>query len=255
MLRKISMNKEFKYFIMAILGLFILCSSINAQVPLPRVNLSIEQAKTPQEVSQALQIFILITILALAPSIIIMMTCFTRIIVVFHFLRSALGTQTAPPNQVLVGLALFLTFFIMRPVINEINANAFQPYLNKNITQQEAFKRAEKPLKQFMLKHTGNKEIELFVSFSGQRPATLDEIQLSSVIPAFIISELKMAFQIGFLIYLPMLLLDIIVASVLLSMGMMMLPPTVISMPLKILLFVLVDGWYLIVDSLARGYR
>ncbi len=235
--------------------LFIFFTYTNAQVPFPRITVGVDKANNPQEISQTLQILFLITILALAPSILIMMTSFSRIIIVFHFLRSALGTQTVPPNQILVGLAVFLTFFIMRPVINEVNEKALQPYLHEEINQQSALQEAERPIKAFMLKQTRDKELELFVSLSGQNvPTSSQDIAFSTVIPAFIISEIKTAFQIGFLIYLPMVLIDIIVASVLLSLGMMMLPPMMISMPLKILLFVLVDGWYLVVESLIQGF-
>jgi flagellar biosynthetic protein FliP len=227
----------------------------SAQTPLPKISVSVEEANTPQEVAQSIQIVILLTILALAPSILIMVTSFSRIAIVFHFLRSALSTQTVPSNQILVSLALFLTFFIMRPVFNEINTNAIQPYLNAEISQQVALQETVKPIKSFMLKHVGEKELELFVNISGAaKPQTPDELKLSTIIPAFIISEIKIAFQIGFLIYLPMLLIDLIIASILLSMGMMMLPPVMISLPFKLLLFVLVDGWYLIVESLVKGF-
>jgi flagellar biosynthetic protein FliP len=250
------MGKKASWLFAAMVGLLLVTAVAQAQVPLPKVTIGVEQAKDPKEVSQTLQILLLMTILALAPSILIMMTSFTRIIIVFHFMRSALGTQSAPPNQILVGLALFLTFFIMRPVINEVNTKALQPYLNKNIGSQAAWEAAEAPIKQFMLKHTKDKELELFIALSGEQPVTEPSaVKFSTVIPAFIISELKVAFQIGFLVYLPMILIDVIVASVLLSMGMMMLPPMMISMPLKILLFVLVDGWYLIVESLVQGFR
>jgi len=230
-------------------------NSASAQTPLPKISVSVEEANTPQEVAQSIQIVILLTILALAPSILIMVTSFSRITIVFHFLRSALSTQTVPSNQILVSLALFLTFFIMRPVFDEINTNAIQPYLNAAISQQVAVQETVKPIKTFMLKHVGEKELELFVNISGAtKPQTPDELKLSTIIPAFIISEIKIAFQIGFLIYLPMLLIDLIIASILLSMGMMMLPPVMISMPFKLLLFVLVDGWYLIVESLVKGF-
>jgi len=195
------------------------------------------------------------TILSLAPSILIMMTCFTRIIIVFHFLRNALATQTVPSNQILVGLALFITFFIMKPVINEVNTKSIQPYINNEITQEMAFKEFVTPIKTFMLNQTRESELQLFINLRNEgKPESPDKLTLSTIIPAFIISEIKTAFQIGFLLYLPMLLIDVAVASVLLSMGMMMLPPMMISMPMKILLFVLVDGWYLLVESLVKGF-
>jgi flagellar biosynthetic protein FliP len=221
----------------------------------PKISFGVEESTNPSDFVLTLQIVFLLTILSLAPSILIMMTSFTRLIIVFHFLRNALATQTVPSNQILIGLALFITFFIMKPVLVEINENAFQPYVGEEITQREALKKAEAPIKAFMLRQTREKDIELFINLRGEGyPASLDELPLSIVIPSFIISELKTAFQIGFLLYLPMLLIDIIVASVLLSMGMMMLPPIMISMPFKILLFVLVDGWYLIVESIVRGF-
>ena len=173
----------------------------------------------------------------------------------FHFLRQSLATQTVPSNQILVGLALFITFFVMKPVIDEINDTAIQPYMNEELNQEEAFENAVKPIRTFMLKHTSEKDLQLFVNMrSDEPPKTPDDIALSTIIPAFIISELKIAFQIGFLLYLPMLLIDLVTGSILLSMGMMMLPPIMISMPFKILLFVLVDGWYLIVESLVKGF-
>jgi len=247
-----------KKVIILIIGILLLCGlsvAAQAQTILPRLTFGVEEAASPREFSQTLQILFLITILSLAPSILIMMTSFSRIIIVFHFLRTALATQTVPSNQILVGMALFLTFFIMRPVINEVNDRAIQPYINEEISQQTALQEAEKPVKAFMLKQTRDKELELFFKLSNQTPpASIQDVKLSTLIPAFIISEIKTAFQIGFLIYLPMLLVDVIVASVLLSMGMMMLPPMMISMPLKLLLFVLVDGWYLIVESLVQGF-
>ncbi len=226
-----------------------------AQSALPKISIGLEQSDDPNALMPTIQILIMITVLSLAPSIIIMMTSFTRLVVVFHFLRQSLSTQTVPSNQILVGLALFLTFYIMQPVIVQINNNALQPYLNKEISQQEMFKRASVPLKKFMLKQTSEKDLRLFVNLKGgEKPRTPEEVELTTLIPAFIISELTTAFKIGFLLYLPMLLIDIVVGSVLLSMGMMMLPPIMISMPFKILLFVLVDGWYLLVESLVRGF-
>jgi len=242
--------------LLVLITILLLIPSISsAQTPFPKISVSVEEANTPQEVAQSIQIVILLTILALAPSILIMVTSFSRIAIVFHFLRSALSTQTVPSNQILVSLALFLTFFIMRPVFNEINTNAIQPYFNAEISQQVALQETVKPIKTFMLKHVGEKELELFINISGvAKPQAPDELKLSTIIPAFIISEIKIAFQIGFLIYLPMLLIDLIIASILLSMGMMMLPPVMISLPFKLLLFVLVDGWYLIVESLVKGF-
>jgi flagellar biosynthetic protein FliP len=241
--------------LMTVLALFILQDLALAQTAGPKLNISVDRTTQPDEIVTTLQIVLLLTILSLAPSIIMMMTSFTRIIIVFHFLRQSLATQTVPSNQILVGLALFITFFVMKPVITEVNDNAIQPYLDNRISQQEAYDNGIKPIRAFMLKHTREKDLQLFIDLQqGEKPTTVDEIPTTSLIPAFIISELKTAFQIGFLLYLPMLLIDLIVGSVLLSMGMMMLPPVMISMPFKILLFVLVDGWYLVVESLVKGF-
>jgi len=235
--------------------LLVLAIPVLAQTTVPKVTFGLEQSSDPQDFVLSMKLVLFFTVLTLAPSIVIMMTCFTRIIIVFHFLRTAMATQTVPSNQILIGIALFVTFFVMKPVINEINDNAIQPYVREEITQAEAFQNIEKPLKVFMLKQTREKDLGLFIDLRGEGlPQTKEELGLSIVVPAFIISELKTAFQIGFLLYLPMLLVDIIVASVLLSMGMMMLPPMMISMPMKILLFVLVDGWYLIIESLVEGF-
>ena len=217
--------------------------------------MGVEEASGPSDFVMTMQIVFLVTILSLAPSILIMMTSFTRLVIVFHFLRSALATQTVPSNQILIGLALFISVFIMKPVITEINDNALQPYLNEKITQEEALTKATAPIKTFMLNQTRDRDINLFVQLRQTgKPASLEELSIFTLIPAFIISELKTAFQIGFLLYLPMLAIDMVVASVLLSLGMMMLPPIMISLPFKLLLFVLVDGWYLVVESLVKGF-
>ena len=210
----------------------------------------------PGKVAVVLQLLFLLTVLSLAPAILIMLTSFTRIVVVLSLLRHALGTQQMPANQIIIGLALFLTFFIMTPVWNTVNSQALQPYLQEEISAEKAFDRASDPIKEFMLKQTREKDIALFIKISrGERPQTPDEITLPVLIPAFVISELKTAFQIGFMIYLPFLILDMVIASVLLSMGMMMLPPIMISLPFKLLLFVLVDGWNLIVGSLVQSFH
>lgn len=227
-----------------------------SQNTFPSIKLGVEESSNPQDFSLTIKIFILMTILSLAPSIIMMMTCFTRIIIVFHFLRSALGTQSAPSNQILVGLALFITYFVMSPVIDEVNNNALQPYLNEQITQDVAIQEAVKPMKAFMMNQVDENSLQMFINFyPGDKPASPEEISMSVLIPSYILSELTIAFKIGFLLYLPMLLLDMIIASVLMAMGMMMLPPVIISMPFKIMLFVLVDGWNLIVESLVSGIR
>lgn len=225
-----------------------------ANQPLPRVTLEFPQDGGENSVLP-IQILFLITVLSLAPAILIMMTSFTRIVIVFHFLRQALGTQQTPANQIVVGLSLFLTFFIMQPVLSEINQTSVQPFLADQIKQDQAIDNAMKPLRKFMLKQVREKDLMLFVKLSGiERPKNHDELPTHVLIPAFIISELRIAFQLGFIVYMPLLLVDLIVGVILMSMGMMMLPPIMISMPFKILLFVLVDGWYLVVESVVSGF-
>ena len=225
-------------------------------LPIPKIGLDIETAENPQDVALSMQILFILTIISLAPSILIMLTSFTRIIIVLSFTRNALGTQQMPPNQVLIGLALFLTFFIMSPVITEINENAFTPFTNGEITQEAAIEKAEEPIRNFMFKYTREKDLALFLNLSQvKQPLAMIDIPTSALIPAFIISELKTAFEIGFFLYIPFLMIDMIVSSTLMSMGMMMLPPIMISMPFKILLFVMVDGWNLIVRSLILGFK
>ncbi|AKU27714.1 flagellar type III secretion system pore protein FliP [Geobacillus stearothermophilus] len=210
----------------------------------------------PEHVSTSVKLLLLLTILSVAPGILIMMTCFTRIVIVLSFVRTSLGTQQMPPNQVLIGLALFLTFFIMAPTWKEIHDQALEPLFAEKIDLDEAYERAAVPLKQFMSKHTRQQDLALFLSYSGaEPPKTVDDIPLTALVPAFAISELKTAFQMGFMIFIPFLVIDMIVASVLMSMGMMMLPPVMISLPFKILLFVLVDGWHLVVKSLLQSFQ
>lgn len=225
-------------------------------VDIPDVNISIGGEGTPNDYVDNIKLLIFLTIITLLPSIIIMATCFTRIVVVFSFLKSALGAQQSIPNQVLVGLALFLTIFIMQPVYSEINENAFKPFMENTINQEEAFELGVKPLREFMLKETRQKDLELFIETSkiNKEEVTKDNVPLHVVVPAFAISELKTAFQIGFLLFLPFLIIDMVVASVLMSMGMFMLPPVMIALPFKLLLFVMVDGWYLIVKSLVLSF-
>ena len=231
-------------------------TSIAQPLTLPSISLSLEKASDPEKISVLLEILLALTVLSLAPAILVLMTSFTRIIVVFSFLRHALGTQQMPPNQVLIGLALFLTCFLMTPVWQKINQEALQPYLTSEVSQQEAFSKAIQPLRQFMLKQTREKELALFVKTAKlERPQNSTEVPTLVLLPAFVISELKTAFQIGFLIYIPFLIIDMVVASVLLSMGMMMLPPIMISLPFKLLLFVLVDGWWLLVGSLVQSFH
>lgn len=204
--------------------------------------------------SQPLQIIILLTLLSFIPAILVSMTCFTRLIVVFHFLRQALGTQETPNNQILIGLSLFITLFVMSPTFTQIYNEAYKPMSEGEINQTEALERGLIPLRAYMFKYTREKDLALFLSLSkSPRPATENDVPTTALIPAYMISELKTAFQIGFILFLPFLVIDLAVSSVLLSMGMMQLPPVVISMPLKILLFVMVDGWYLIVSSLVKS--
>lgn len=222
---------------------------------LPALSLQLTSPGSPQQVVDSVKILVLLTVLSLAPAILITVTSFTRIIVVLSLLRSALGVQQTPPNQVLIALAIFLTIFIMTPVARQINQQALEPYLQNRISQQEAFAAAAAPLKKFMLKNTREKDLELFVALSRQqRPRNADELELGTVIPAFMISELKTAFQMGVMLYIPFLVIDMVVASTLMSMGMFMLPPVMISLPFKILLFVMVDGWYLVVKSLVESF-
>lgn len=198
---------------------------------------------------------LLLTVFSIAPGILILMTCFTRVVIVLSFVRTSLATQSMPPNQVLIGLALFLTFFIMGPTFSEINKEALTPLMNNKITLDEAYTKAEAPIKTFMSKHTRQKDLALFMNYAKmETPESINDIPLSTMVPAFVISELKTAFQMGFMIFIPFLIIDMVVASVLMSMGMMMLPPVMISLPFKILLFVLVDGWYLIVKSLPQSF-
>ncbi|MEA5040827.1 MAG: flagellar type III secretion system pore protein FliP [Clostridiaceae bacterium] len=221
----------------------------------PGISININGESTAG-MADSVRLLLLFTVVALVPSILIMMTGFTRIIIVLSFLRNALGLQQTPPNQVLAGLALFLTLFLMSPVISEINTTAFQPYAGGEITQEEALNKAVKPLRSFMLKQTNKEDLNMFLDLSGAgQPENLDQIKTTTIIPAFITSELKRAFVIGFLIYLPFLVIDMVVASVLMSMGMVMLPPVMISLPFKVMLFVLVDGWGLLVKSLILSFN
>lgn len=217
--------------------------------------IDINQGQENGKVSVVLQIFLLLTILSLAPSILIMVTCFTRIAIVLSLLRQAIGSNQLPPAQIIMGLSLFLTFFVMTPVWQTVHQEALKPYLENKITTTEALKKAETPIRAFMLKQTREKDLALMVEVAKmQRPKNVDEVPTTVLIPAFIISELKTAFQIGFMLYVPFLIIDMVVASVLLSMGMMMLPPIMVSLPFKLMIFVLTDGWYLIVGSLVKSF-
>ncbi|WP_042348903.1 flagellar type III secretion system pore protein FliP [Bacillus massiliigorillae] len=209
----------------------------------------------PSNVSVSIKMMLVLTVLSLAPSILILMTCFTRIIIVLGFVRTSLATQQMPPTQVLVGIALFMTFFIMAPTFHEVNKQALTPLFKEEINLEQAYEKASVPFKEFMSANTRQKDLELFLSYAKiERPESIKDIPLTAMVPAFAISEIKTAFQIGFMIFIPFLVIDMIVASVLMSMGMMMLPPVMISLPFKILLFVLVDGWYLVVKSLLQSF-
>ncbi|MBU5211126.1 flagellar type III secretion system pore protein FliP [Heyndrickxia oleronia] len=210
---------------------------------------------SPDNVSAAVKLLLLLTVLSLAPSILILMTSFTRIVIVLSFVRTSLATQQMPPNQVIIGLSLFLTFFVMAPTFNEVNQQALTPLFNDKITLEEAYDKASVPFKEFMSKYTRQKDLELFLEYShADNPKSVEDIPITSLVPAFALSEIKTAFQIGFMIFIPFLVIDMVVASILMSMGMMMLPPVMISLPFKILLFVLVDGWYLVVKSLLQSF-
>ncbi|WP_049819016.1 flagellar type III secretion system pore protein FliP [Geotalea uraniireducens] len=230
-------------------------SAFAEPLALPTVSVGMGKVSKPADVAVVLQIFFLMTVLSLAPGLLMMTTSFTRIVVVLSFLRNAIGTQQAPSNQIIIGLSLFLTFFIMAPVWQQINTQALQPYKAQTISQEEAFKRAVAPVRKFMLSQVREKDLALFLSLSKlPRPKNADDIPTLTLIPAYMVSELKTAFQIGFLVFIPFLVLDMVVASVLMSMGMMMLPPVMISLPFKILLFVLVDGWGLVIGSLVKSF-
>lgn len=222
----------------------------------PGMNISVNDSGKPQDLSGMLKIFILFTVITLAPAILIMCTSFTRIVIVLTFLRQAMGVQHVPPNQVMIAIALFLTAFNMMPVWDEIQTKVVKPYQNGEISWDEVARQGPEPIRIFMLKHTRPKDLILFLKLARKpRPQDHHEITFTTLIPAFLVSELKVAFQIGFLLYLPFLVVDMVVASILLSMGMMMLPPIMISLPFKILLFVLVDGWNLIVTSLLKSFQ
>jgi flagellar biosynthetic protein FliP len=222
----------------------------------PGVTLTIDGANQPKEVSSGIQLLVLMTVLSLAPSILILTTSFSRIVIVLSLLRNALGTPSAPPSSVIVGLSLLLTFFIMSPVYIQVDRDALQPYLKGTIDQETAITKGMDPIRQFMFRQTREKDLALFVNLNQQeRPNSTEDISTIVLLPAFVISELRTAFTMGFLIYIPFLIIDMVVASILLSMGMMMLPPSLISLPFKLLLFVMVDGWYLLVQSLVLSFK
>lgn len=243
-----------------ILGLIVFSTStLHAQqtpLPLPKISVEVGKSTNPQDVSVTLQILFLMTILSLAPALLILTTSFTRIIVVLHFVKQAMGTPQMPPSQVLIGLAMFLTFFVMAPSWNKVYTEALSPYMNNKISAQQAYDKGIQPIREFMFKHTREEDLALFMQMAQiAKPQTRADLPTYILIPAFAISELRAGFQIGFLIFIPFLIIDLVVASILMSLGMMMLPPVMISLPFKILLFVLVDGWHLVVQSVLTSYQ
>jgi len=222
---------------------------------LPTITLGVQEATEPGQVSTALQVIVLLTVLSMAPAILLMTTGFTRIVIVLSFVRQAMGTQSAPSNQIVIGLSLFLTFFVMTPVFTQINETALQPYLAETISQEQALVNAVEPVRGFMFSQVGEKDLQLLLDISkSPQPETKEDVSLLTLVPAFMLSELKRAFEMGFLIFVPFLVIDMVVASILMAMGMMMLPPIIISLPFKILLFVLVDGWSLVIGSLVQSF-
>lgn len=228
---------------------------LSQALSLPSISMSVTQANQPAEVANVIKILVIMTVLSLAPAILIMMTSFTRIVIVLSFIRQAIGTQNAPSNQVVIGLSLFLTFFVMAPTFKAINTGAIEPYMAGKMNQDQAFAKAEGPIREFMFRQTREKDLEVMMSLAKlSKPRNRGDVPTYVLIPSFVVSELKTAFQMGFMLYLPFLVLDMVVSSVLMAMGMMMLPPVVISLPFKLLLFVLVDGWQLIVGSLVKSF-
>jgi flagellar biosynthetic protein FliP len=255
-MRSASISKKF----LAILGLCLISILLTAcaatpEMSAPGVTLSVDPGGQPQQVATGVQLLVLLTVLSVAPAILILATSFTRIVIVLSMVRTAIGTPTIPPNQVILGLSLILTFFIMSPTYTKIDQQAIQPFLNKQISQDTALKLAIDPVRDFMFKQTRQQDIELFLQIGGNdRPQTQADIPTTALFPAFIISELRTAFTMGFILYIPFLVIDMVISSVLLSMGMMMLPPSLVSLPFKVLLFVMVDGWYLITKSLTLSF-
>ena len=239
-----------------LLMFILLTNNVEAAPFIPNINIGVGTSENPQDVAVTLQILGILTLVSLAPGILIMTTSFIRIIIVIGFLRNALATQNVPPNQVMISLALFLTFYLMSPYWSQANEQGIQPYLEGQISQEEAIDNVVAPMREFMFKQTREADLALFVNLSeAERPETQDDVSTFTLIPAFVISELKTGFQLGFMIYVPFIVIDMIVASTLMSMGMMMLPPVMISMPFKILLFVMVDGWHLLIRSLILSFR
>jgi flagellar biosynthetic protein FliP len=251
---RIEMKRLFLIIVSLFFAFILLSIDVQAQ-GIPKISVEMGEAESPEDLSATLQIVLLLTVLTLAPSIILMLTSFIRLVIVLGFLRQAMGTQQLPPNQLLISLALILTVFIIAPVANEAYNNGLKPYLNEEISKEEAFDKAIEPFREFMLAQTREKDLALFINLAEmEQPEDPDDIPLHILIPGFVISELRIGFQIAFLVFVPFLIIDMIVASVLMSMGMMMLPPIIVALPFKILLFVLVDGWYLLIKSLIGSF-
>ncbi len=252
------MNKKLAILLLALIFIAFMgniCFAETVNLPVPRIGISVDSPETPDDYVDSIKILVMLTVLTLLPSFLVLMTSFTRIIVVLSFLRSAMATQQTPPNQILIGLALFLTFFLMAPIYSVVIDDAVNPYLANEIGQEEAMEIGSKPIKEFMLKQTREKDLALFLNLSGEEyPETSLDTSFTTLVPAFVISELKTAFQMGFMLFIPFIVIDLIVASILMSMGMFMLPPVMISLPFKLLLFVMVDGWYLVIKSLMESF-
>lgn len=249
-----------KYAVLLFLVFFFLCSHTafaqhSASVPFPKIGINVGTSSNPGDVSVTIQLLLLLTVLSLAPSIMIMTTSYLRIIIVFHFLKTALGTPQMPPGQLVAGISLFITFFVMAPTWSKVNDQALKPLMNGNISVQQAYDKGIEPVREFMFKNVRNDDLELFLGLAHmQRPKDRTDLPTYILIPSFVLSELRAGFIIGFFLFIPFLMIDMIIASILMSMGMMMLPPTLISLPFKILLFILVDGWHLIVGSVVRSF-
>jgi flagellar biosynthetic protein FliP len=241
-------------FLLFIAGTFVVAQ--DKQLPFPKIGIEVGKSTKPEEVAVTLQILFLMTILSLAPALMILTTCFTRIIIVLHFIKQAIGVQQVPPSQVLIGLAMFLTFFIMGPTWNEVNNKGLQPYLKEEITLDEAYIKGVEPIREYMFKHTREEDLELFTKMANvEKPGSRKDVPTHVLIPAFALNELRIGFQIGFVLFIPFIIIDLVITSILMSMGMMMLPPVIISLPFKLLLFVMVDGWHLVIDSLMRSFQ
>lgn len=248
-------KSAWKWVAIAVLMLVAAYAIAAPAMPIPKISLGIDSAKDPKQVSTSLQILALLTVLSVAPALFILTTAFTRIVIILGFVRSALGTMNIPPTQVIVGLSLFLTFYVMGPTWNEMHRTGLKPYIEGEIDFEVALERTQKPLKDFMLKNTYERDLKMFMELRNEKPRTRDDVNILSLIPAFIISELKTAFIIGFYIFVPFIVIDLIVSSTLMSMGMMMLPPVVVSLPAKLLIFVLADGWSVLVQAIVSGFK